>query len=163
MGKRDALVQAYIEALGLCPVVVLAGPDVAKIALAPEADFEVFDTLWFAKHHHAELVLTQCPDDPIHRPAGTVRDDVVNVAAMLGARWRTGAEVEALAANAVAEVIAEVERQRRNGGLAQVNRSYKIYRQQQAAKGAKAAPYSTHLMAFTLSLVKLAAQNSGAL
>jgi hypothetical protein len=152
--------QAYVEALGLCPVMILAGPAVVKIALAPEADFDVFDTLWFAKHHHAELVLTQCPDSPVRGPAASVRDDVVNVAAMLGARWQTGAEVEALAAAAVAEVVAHVEEQRQKGGLAQVNRSYKIYRQRRMARGEKVMPYSAHLHAFTLSLVKLAAQNS---
>jgi hypothetical protein len=163
MVKHDALVKAYVEALGLCPVMILAGPDVAKISLAPEAEFEVFDTLWFAKRHHADLVLMQCPDGPICRPASQVRDDVVNIAAMLGARWQTGAEVEALAANAVAEIIAKVEDMRTRGGLAQVNRSYKIYRQRQVAKGEKAVPYSAHLHCFTASLVRLAAQNSDAI
>jgi hypothetical protein len=162
MGKRDALVQAYVEALDLCPIMILAEPVVAKIALAPESGFGVFDILWFAKRHHAELVLMQCPDGPICRPASQVRDDVVNIAAMLGARWQTGAEVEAIAAAAVAEIIAKVEDMRIRGGLAQVNRSYKIYRQRQVAKGEKAVPYSAHLHCFTASLVRLAAQNSGA-
>jgi hypothetical protein len=120
---------------------------------------------------HAELVLMNVrsdfealgadrPQGWVDMPARAVRDHVVNVAAGLGASWRTATEVRADASHAVAEIIVQVEQQRRAGGLAQVNAQYKIYRQGQVARGEKAAPYSVHLTAFTRSLVVLAAQNA---
>lgn len=162
MGKRDALVKAYIEALDLCPVVILAGPDVTKIALAPEAEFGVFDTLWFAKSQHAELVLAQCPESWCERAPAVLRDEIVNAAAALGASFKTSAEIEADASNAVAEIIERVDAMRQSGGLAKVNAGYKCYRKAQVAAGRKAVSYQAHLDAFTLSLVRLAAQSAAA-
>lgn len=161
MAKSDH-VRAYVEALGLCPVMILAGSAAAKIARAPDPKFEVFDTLWFAKLRHAELVLAHCPDGLIDGPAGPLRDIVINAAAQLGARWQTAAEVETQASNAVAEIIMRVEGMRKSGGLAKVNATYKSYRKKQTAAGKKAITYSAHLEAFTLSLIRIAAQNSGA-
>lgn len=139
MAKRDLkaeLVAAYVEALGL--TALPAAPDI-----------------WFSKAAHAELVAAQCG------PQAT-RDDVVNAAAMLGARWRLMPEIEQAASNAVAEIIASVDHQRRKGGLAQVNAAYKIYRQHQVAKGEKVMPYAAHLATFTRSLVTLAAASARA-
>jgi hypothetical protein len=159
MGKRCDLVKAYIEALGLCPVMVLSGSNVAKIATGPEPDFDVFDTLWFGKPQHAELVLMHLPKRS-GPGAAALLESVVNTAAILGAKWQTGAEIEAQASNAVEEIVARVEGWRLSGGLAKVNAAYKIYRQNQIAKGEAAITYTAHIEAFTRSLVVLAAQNS---
>jgi hypothetical protein len=131
----------------------------------------LFDAFWFAKPAHAELVLIGVQNDIhdagaahsdgwIDLSARKVRDLVINVAAALGARWRTAAELRTDASKAVEEIIMSVEASRQSGGLAKVNTSYKIYRQQQIAKGEKAIPYSAHLAAFTRSLIILAAQNA---
>jgi hypothetical protein len=175
MGKREALVAAYMEALPARAVYVLAGPGgrPARFASDPADETDTAAAIWFAKPGHADLVLMNCRDDftalgavdPqgwIDLSARTVRDHVINVAALLGATWRSDVEMRADASNAVAEIIATVEAQRRNGGLAQVNAAYKIYRQRQAARNEKALPYSMHLTAFTRSLVVLAAQNANA-
>lgn len=176
MGKGADLVAAYMQALPAKAVLIHAGRDgqAAKIGSTSDEALELFDVLWFAKPAHAELVLMNCrddfaslgalrPDDWIDLSARTVRDYVVNIASLLGAAWRSEAEMRAGASIVVAEIIAEVEASRQSGGLAQVNTAYKIYRQQQTAKGEKAVPYSAHLDAFTRSLVVLAAQNASAL
>lgn len=174
MPKRDALVKAYLEALGSRAVLIhVIGPHdkPALLGMARDPRLDLFDKLWFAKPAHAELVLMRCRDDfrdiGAARPEGwidlsarEVRDHLVNTAAALGASWRTEAEVMLDASYAVAEIITHVEDMRQSGGLAQVNAAYKVYRQAQVAKGEKAKPYSAHLGAFTMSLVTLAAQNA---
>jgi hypothetical protein len=173
MGKRDALVEAYMEALPARTVFVLAGPGgrPSKIASDSGEKLDIVAEFWFAKAAHADLVWMRVQSnlqavDVMHGegwidlPAREVRDTIVGVAADLGASWCTADEVRAQASIAVEKIITHVEHQRREGGLAQVNATYKIYRQQQIAKGEKAIPYSAHLAAFTRSLVTLAAQNS---
>lgn len=173
MRCRSGLIAAYIEALPAKAVLILAGPDDnrARLSFNEDSNLDLFDALWFAKPQHAELVLINCCDDFRDLGAGgadgwidlaprTVRDFVVNIAAGLGAPWRSVAEVEADATIAVEEIIATVDRKRREGGLALVNTAYKIYRQRQVANGEKAVPYSTHLASFTRSLVTLAAKNA---
>jgi hypothetical protein len=161
MANRQALVKAYINALDARALLIYAGAGggAGTISLSENNNLELFDTLWFAKAAHAELVLMNCPQSSTLPPA-SLRDEVINIAATLGASWRTTTELEADASNAVAEIIECVEAMRQSGGLAQVNAQYKIYRQAQVAKGQKAIPYSEHLFAFTMSLVILAARNA---
>ena len=161
MAKRDDLVKAYIAALDACTLVIMAGPDgMSGVCLGPASD--PFDTLWFAKQQHAELVLAQCSEGWVDLSPAALRDEVINAAAALGAPFRTTAEVEVDASKAVAEIVEQVENRRQAGDLARVNRDYKIYRQAQIARGQKAVSYSTHLATFTRSLVVLAAQNANA-
>jgi hypothetical protein len=166
MPKRDALVKAYLDALEARALLIHASPDgrSAKLSFNEDSKLNLFDALWFSKPAHAEFVLANCcqgyHEGWFDLPAREVRDRVINVAAVIGARWRSSAELQADASNAVAEIIEHVEHQRQIGGLCKVNASYKIYRQQQAAKGEKAMPYAAHLAAFTRSLVTLAAQNA---
>jgi len=123
-----------------------------------------FETFWL-KPSHAQLVHSLCraPADH-HEGADTdpkvLRDHIVNTAAHLGAPFRSTAEVVAVAYAAVDQILAHVETQRLNGGLAQVNAAYKLYRQQQAAKNERAIPYSAHLHAFTKQLVTMAARTA---
>lgn len=160
--NRKGLVRAYIGALDACTLVILAGPDgMCGICAGPSDD--PLETFWFPKLQHAEMVLAQCPEGWVDIAPAALRDEAVNAAAALGARFRTTAEVEVEAAKVVAEIIEQVETRRQNGGLAKVNRDYKTYRHAQIACGQKAVPYSTFLSNFTRSLVVLAAKNANAL
>lgn len=164
MAKLDDLVKVYIDALDACTLLILAGPDgMSGVCIGPAPAENPLETLWFSKLQHAEMVLAQCPEGWVAIPPAALRDEVVNAAAVLGAPFRTAAEVEIEASKVVAEIIAQVETRRQNGGLAKVNRDYKIYRQTQIARGLKAISYSEHLAACTRSLVVLAAQNAGTL
>jgi hypothetical protein len=121
-----------------------------------------FETFWL-RPSHAQLVHSQCQipsnhDEGADIEPDIIRDQIVNTAALLGAPFRSTDDLFAIAMSAVDEILAHVETQRLNGGLAQVNAGYKIYRQQQTAKNEKAVPYSAHLHAFTRSIVTEAAK-----
>jgi hypothetical protein len=63
--------------------------------------------------------------------------------------------VAAAAKIQVAEIVAKVEAARQNGGLKQVNRQYKSYRQAQSiAKAEKAMPYGKFIERFTAGMVR---------
>lgn len=172
MGKREKLAAAYIEALPARPLFVLAGPcgRPARMALEPSRKFETAAEVWFAKAAHLELVAARVrsdltalgaarPQEWFDLSGDEVRNAVINAAGMLGASWRTRADIQRDADAAVEQILGHVEAQRRSGGLAKVNAEYKLYRQRQAEAGQTAVPYSVHLMAFTRSLVVLAAEN----
>ena len=79
---------------------------------------------------------------------------IEQAAAMLGAPVHSLHELRKAAEEAVAEITARVDIGRQNGDLKQVNRQYKMYRQQQIAKAEKAMPYAKFLERFTASLVR---------
>src|SRR5579864_1559748 len=165
MAKRDELVRAYVEALEIRPLIVLSVPggQPSKISPSPEKKLQQVDALWFAKPQHAELVHAHAMRDlesiGALRPHGwidlqgrEVRDTLANVAAYLGASFRSMAEVQRDAGAAVERVLVSVENARKSGALAQVNASYKAYRTAQLARNEPAIPYSAHLAKFTLGL-----------
>jgi len=164
MAKRDELVKAYIGALDAGVVSILVDhDDKSGLCVGPVPNENPFDALWFAKPQHAELVMAQCPEGWVDLTPAALRDEVVNAAAALGAKFRTAEEVRADAEKVVEEMVEKVEVMRQSGQLTKVNRDYKIYRQAQVALGRKAVPYQCHLDAFTRSLVVLAAQKSNGL
>lgn len=175
MAKRPELVKAYLEALEIRPIMVLAvqGHRPSRLASEPVKNLDIFDALYFAKAQHAELVLSHVSDDLASigtlRPDGWIdmearelRDTVANVAGYLGARFRSFAEVQRDAEIAVDRILANVEQARFEGRLKSVNADYKVYRQRQLSAGQKAITYTEHVTNFTLSLVILAAKNANA-
>jgi len=162
---RDQLVAAYIGSLDIRSVVIFAGPggEPGQIGGNPAPNLAPFDTLWFAKSQHAELVLSRCPVGLVERTGAALRDEIINIAALLGASWKTGAEIEADASYAVAQIVENVERARIRGELRKMNADYKLYRQQQILLGKKPIGYGEHLTNFTRKLVVLAATSANAL
>jgi hypothetical protein len=60
---------------------------------------------------------------------------------------------------AAARVDAEVERLQRAGGLKSVNKSYRAYRLEAAARGERVRPYAAWLEAYKIELVRDIAAN----
>lgn len=105
MGKRDGLVKAYLAALDVRAVVILASadgskaqPQTAKQSVNLQDGAAVFDALWFTKPEHAEIVLTHylenCDAEALadghgwlNRSPRECRDDVIDMAGMLGTPW----------------------------------------------------------------------------
>ncbi len=161
MCRRSEMVLAYIEARESVPIHVLRTPaGIAVLEGGLQEGAQVVASFWFAKSHHAEMVLADIGRTDPTITADDLRDTIVNAAANLGAPWQTSEEITAGAEAAVDEIMAKVEASRVNGELRQVNAAYKIYRQRQSAKGEKAMPYAAHLATFTRSLVTLAAKNA---
>jgi hypothetical protein len=159
-----ALVEAYIAALPLSVVAIVCSADGRRCRIHTEREpgpgETIEDSLYF-KPSHAELVLGTIDLDgwTDQAPAAVVAL-IERAACSLGAPHHTLAELRKAAEAAVAEITARVDAGRQNGDLKQVNRQYKIYRQQQIAKAEKAMPYAAHLAAFTRSLVEKVARQS---
>lgn len=173
--KRAELVKAYLDALEIRPVVVLAvdGKQPSRLAFEPDRRLVTVETFWFAKAAHAELVMSHARDDLaaigalrdhgwIEMSGAELRDTVANIAGYLGAPYSHFSSVVADAENAVDRILVNVEQARFEGRLKSVNAEYKAYRQRQLAAGQKAIGYGEHLAKFTASLVLLAAKNANA-
>jgi hypothetical protein len=82
-------------------------------------------------------------DGPIDQPPAAVAALIERTARSMGApHTRRPPEIRAAAEIQVAEIVARVKASNQAGGLKQVNRSYKAYRQAQIAKAEKATSYA---------------------
>lgn len=174
---RIELVTAYITALELSSVRVMSRPaEPAQAWLetdaAPRAEAAgttgraTFDTVWFLKSGHAELVTSQvldaldaAPDTPIALPPGEVRDAVVNQCGILGAEWRSTSEIAATAGQAVDEVERHIASLNASGGLQPLNAKYKAYRLAMQRTGEATISYSAYLHSFKLRMIGTVARN----
>lgn len=177
---RDQLIWAYIETLRLSAIkVMVERPDAENcwLRLEPDADLiekdgprALFDTFWFSKAGHAEIVFHQCvtifspeeQDVEVALPAQHMRDHVANQAALLGAPWRSTKEIVDAANEAVDEVEKQVAALNVSGGLGPFNSGYKSYRLAMQSTGEPALNYSAYLLRFKVSIVKKVAENVAA-
>lgn len=181
--RKTELCLAYIGVLGLSAIKVMAGKSAempSRLLLETDPDLVekdgadvMFETFWFSKAHHAELVLTNCcedlralgadrPDGWFDLPAATVRDSVVNAAAGLGAGWRTTAQITESANETVGEVERHVAALNTSGGLASFNSAYKSYRLAMQETGEPAMNYAAYLHGFKLKMVRRIGENVAA-
>lgn len=171
MATASPLVLVYIDALCGRAIYVHADGLISHIGLEPLLAQQPAAIFWFDRPAHAELVASRVrenlgvlgergPDGRIMSPTLLVIAAVKDVAAELGARWQTQAEIERDAETAVAEVVASVAAARQNGGLQQMNYEYKAYRLTQIEKREPAIPYSAYFEHFTRLLVVRAAEKS---
>lgn len=158
-------VMSPLDGSAWCRLQVGFGADVE----APHATLGMFETIWFSKMSHAEIVFEQClvvmgsePDAPISKPAGEVRDCIVNVSADLGAVWQSTADVVADAAREVDEIERQVEALNRSGGLQPLNKKYKTYRLAMQKTGGLVTSYSSYLHIFKLKVAKMVGNNVAA-
>ncbi len=80
-------------------------------------------------------------------------------AANLGAQWQSTQQVVATAEDAVEEIEKHVKALNEVGGLSNFNKAYKRYRHRCIATAMPAVPYSAHLHAFKLKIIKLVSKN----
>lgn len=173
------LALAYTGGLGLTVIRVLIGktsetPCWLQVEHQPdliEADgpLVIFDTLWFPKASHADLVHQQIltvlgvePDVAISLAAAAVRDALVNEAGNLGASWQSTQEVVAAAEMAVEEIERHMKVLNEVGGLSNFNKACKQYRLRCIDTAMPAVPYSAHLHTLKLKVARLVGENTGA-
>lgn len=179
MGYQKAKIElmvTFLDALGpgwIKIMMPLDGSPESRLHLGSGADVEVehatlcmFDTIWFSKKSHADLVFEQCltvlgvePEATIAAPAGEVRDCIVNVSADLGAAWQSTAEVVADAEREVEEIERQIEALNKSGGLQPLNKKYKSYRLAMQKTGEAATSYSAYLQIFRLKVAKMIGEN----
>jgi hypothetical protein len=72
----------------------------------------------------------------------------------MGAPYETADELRNAAEIQVAEIVERVKASNQAGGLKQINRQYKAYRQAQMAKAEKAVPYSKFIEPFVVTILR---------
>ncbi len=154
--SRALLVEAYIAALPLTAVAIVSDGRRCRIRTGEPAPGETIKHRFFFRPSHADLVLMTIEREGVTDQApAAVAAQIERAAATLGAPYQTPAELWQAAAEAVAEIVARVEATNQAGGLKQINRQYKAYRQQQIARAERAVPYSKFLeQRYTVSIVR---------
>jgi hypothetical protein len=137
-----ALIEAYIEALPLTAVAIVSSADGRRCRIHTDgepAPGETIERRLYFKPSHAELVLSTIDLEGwiVEQPAAAVAL-IERTAENAGAPYQTPDELRKVAEEAVAELTARIDAGRQNGDLKQVNRQYKLYRQQEIAKAEKA-------------------------
>lgn len=176
---KTELVVTYIDALSPSWIKVMmakSGEPSGYLQAGRGADVEtdhptlaMFDTLWFAKQAHADLVYEQCltvlgadPESAIPLRGSEVRDCLVNVSGNLGAVWQTTQEVVRKAELEVDGIERQVEALNKSGGLRPLNAKYKAYRIAMMNTGEAAVNYSAYLQFFKIKVAHLVGQNVAA-
>ena len=120
---------------------------------------------------HADLIVNECRSELrrdglvsdggwIDLEADALADRLYAVAARFGATWITTEDLMRDAEANVAFVLQMIDALNQSGGLKELNRSYKAYRQKSITAGRGAARYHVYLANFTTEIVRLAAINA---
>ncbi len=120
------------------------------------APAEAVATYYF-KQAHLDLLLGAAglPEGrPIDQSPVAVAALIRRTAVAMGAPFQTLAGLQADAEKEVDKILERVRASNASGGLQQVNRSYKAYRQQQLAKAEKAMPYAKFIEPFVMQILR---------
>jgi hypothetical protein len=155
--SRASLIDAYVSALPFAPVAIVQTAGGCRVAVGGEiAPGETTIAKYYFKPIHIELLLGAAglTDGAINKPPKVVAVLLEKTARRMHAPYETETEIRAAAKLQVAEITARVKASNQSGGLKQINRQYKLYRQQQIAKAEKALPYSKFLERYTATIVR---------
>jgi hypothetical protein len=156
--SRASMIEAYIAALPLTAVAIVCSSDGRRCRIHTDGEHapgETIERRFYFKPSHAELMLSTIDlEGWTDQQPAAVTAQIERAAAMLGAPHYALAELRKSAEEVVDEVQGRVDVGRQNGDLKQVNKQYKMYRQQQIAKAEKAMPYAKFLERFTASIVR---------
>jgi hypothetical protein len=154
---QDALIAAFRQSLGLAGLAVIRSRSGIRVAavgadgigtLAPGESGEV--RFWCRRAADAERVVAAVKTKLL---LGT-DDAFIAAAARIPASLYADAEIAAEAVAAIGRVEQELESLRDAGALKSVNRSYRIYRQDAAARGEKIVPYAIWFSKYKQNLVR---------
>ena len=145
--------------VAVAAVAVVAVPSGGcRVAVGGEpAPGEKIAQRYYFKPLHIELVLGAAGvgDRPIDQPPDAVATVIRRTVRSLGAPFQTEPELRADAEQEVDKILAKVEATNASGGLRELNRSYKAYRQRQIARAERAVPYSKFIEErYTVSIVR---------
>jgi hypothetical protein len=156
--SRANLIQVYLDALPFVPVAVVQTAGGCRVAVGGEpAPGEKIEHRFYFKPLHIELLLGAAglTDAPIDQPPDAVAALIEKTAKSMGAPYETGAELRAAAEKQVAEILERVNATNQAGGLRQLNRQYKLYRQGQIDKAERAIGYAAYIeQKYTIGIVR---------
>jgi hypothetical protein len=155
--SRAALIDVYISGLNLVEVAIVGAGRQCRIHTDGKiAPGEPVAHRYHFKASHAELVLATighegCTDQLAAAPLAAL---VERTAATLGASYVTPAELRKAAEAHVNEITERIRVANQSGGMKEINKQYKRYRQEQIAKGEGAVPYSKYVEPFITRMVR---------
>jgi hypothetical protein len=165
---RAALITAYREGFGLVAIAVIGAATGMRItalgsgcdaALAPGEKTEA--RWWCRRALDAARIATAAKARLRRLPAGSgsaafdlAGKAIAMAAKQCGLTLYADEETVAAALAVIARVEEEIKRLQRAGELKSVNRSYKIYRTETAARGEMALPYAQWLNEYKANLVR---------
>jgi hypothetical protein len=156
--SRSDLIRAYLDALPFVPlaIVPIGGGGCRVETGAPGAPPGEAVAIFYFKASHLDLVLGAAGlgDGPIDQSPVAVAALIRGTAKGMGAPYQTAAGLRADAEREVDKILERVRASNSAGGLQQVNRSYKAYRQAQLAKAEKAVPYSKFVEPFVMTILR---------
>jgi hypothetical protein len=154
--ERDALIAAYREGLGLVAI-VLAGEGGEVCVVTDQNIPDSASGHWWCRNTaEAARVVSAAHASLRRKPAGS-RDAVLRAAKRLNVDLRSDQDVTAEAVVVIDRVAAEFDQLRNTGSLRPVNKSYRDYRLDAAARGERVVPYAQWMRTYQESLVRKAA------
>lgn len=172
-------VRAYVSALGLCSVYVIALSNSAGSKIGHGSDpkaalkragqaAQLAFAGWCSDESRALMVVDACHDvlrdrglkvarGEVAAPPTDVSSVVVAAADEMGVVLQSADELACLADDAVGHIEREFDRMLRAGELRVLNRRYKVYRLAQNAAGKGAVSYPRWIADYKATLIRLAA------
>ena len=143
--EQAALIAAFRQGLGLAGLAIVRGPRRIRLAavgadgVAPVAEGETGEVRFWCRHAaDAERIVAAAKSNL----QTNVDRALIAAAARLCVVLYSNEEIVGEAMATIARMEEELEKLRRGGALKSVNRSYRIYRQDSAARGEKIMPYA---------------------
>jgi len=171
-GESGRLALAYIEALELCAITVVADP-ARRCRIGFTSNFQIMNrdgapfALWSARRHSVQFLVVDVrqslKDRETIRGVGVlnVQDAIATIrtaAARLNIDLEETDQIRANAATAVAIVEEEIAKLQKNGGMKSLNQTYKAHRLALKATGKAAVPYGAWMHRQKVSMVRAIAQ-----
>jgi hypothetical protein len=154
--ERDGLVAAYREGLGLVAI-VLSGESGEACVVADQAIPQGASAHWWCRNvTEAERVVSAAHASLRHKTTGG-REAILRAAKRLNVDLRSYQDITGEAIVVIDRVAAEFDHLRNAGGLRPVNKSYRDYRLEAAARGERIVPYAQWMRTYQENLVRKAA------
>lgn len=160
--ERDALVTAYREGLGLVAIVISGEGGEIRV-VADQSDPENAAKRWWCRNAAEAGRVVSAANASLHRKSvsGALdagrREAIMRAAKRLNIALRSDRDIAEEAAVVIGRVAAQFEQLRNTGGLRPVNKSYRDYRLEAAARGERVVPYAQWMRTYQENLVRKAA------
>ena len=160
--ERDALIAAYREGLGLVAIVFSSDDREFRLAADHGVSVNAPERWWCRNGADAERVVSAANAGVRRKSAGGAldadsRDAVLRAAKRLNVSLRSDRDNAEEAAVVIDRIAVEFEQLRNIGGLRPVNKSYRDYRLEAAARGERIVPYAQWMRTYQENLVRQAA------
>jgi hypothetical protein len=161
---RERLIAAYREGLGLVAIAVVHDGERTRVVAGPDRAGAMPDkaiTLCWCRNADEAARVVSAATWRLRRGSADEGDPnalalaaIARVAKRLNVTWRADQDIAAEAAVVIGSIEREFEQMRASGDLRAVNKSYRDYRLEAAARNERIVPYAQWMRAYRESLVR---------